>query len=143
VAEDDGIRIGPDLLVPSGELRWRFDTSGGPGGQHANRSATRVELSLDVAGSPSLPDDVRRRLLDRLAGRLRHGVITVVVDDSRSQWRNRSLARRRLARLLTESLHTPRPRLPTRPSAAARQRRRRQKEHRSRLKRWRQRPEEE
>jgi len=143
VAANHGIRITPDLLIPPGELRWRFDTSGGPGGQHANRSATRVELSLDIAGSPSLPDDVRRRLLERLGGRLRHGVITVVVDESRSQWRNRGLARRRLAATLSESLRQPHPRLPTRPSAAGRRRRRREKEHHSRLKRWRQRPDEE
>jgi len=102
-----------------------------------------VELSLDIAGSHSLPEDVRRRLLERLAGRAHNGVITVVVDESRSQWRNRSLARRRLAQMLTESLRRPRRRLPTRPSAAARRRRRRGKEHRARLKRWRRRPEDE
>lgn len=131
----------PELVIPPGELRWHFDTAGGPGGQHANRAATRVELSFDLGASPAIPETLRRRLLERLGPRPAGGVIRLVVDESRSQWRNRQIARRRLAALLAEALRVPRPRRPTRPGPAARLRRLADKRHLSEVKRRRRRPE--
>ncbi len=92
------------ITIPAAELTWRFDTSGGPGGQHANRSATRVELSWDLANSPSVPDDLRSRILKRLGHRAADGVVRVASGESRSQWRNRAIARSRLAEILEEAL---------------------------------------
>jgi len=136
---DDPLRIG-DLKIPAGELTWRFGTSGGPGGQHANRAATRAEIVLDLGASPSVPEHLKRRMLDRLGPRARNGIVTVAADDSRSQWRNRALARQRLQRLLTEALRLPRERRPTRPTAASRRRRREAKKRKSALKRLRREP---
>jgi ribosome-associated protein len=124
-------------------LSWRFGTAGGPGGQHANRAATRAEVIFDLGASPAIPEHLKRRMLERLGNRVHNGVITVAADDSRSQWRNRALARKRLEGLLAESLRRPRERRPTRPSAAIRRRRRQQKRRRSELKRMRRRPERE
>ena len=115
---DEPLRVAPGLVIPADELRWHFDTSGGPGGQHANRSATRVELAFDLAASPAVPEALRARLLERLGARAPGGVVRVVVDESRSQWRNRQTARRRLAALLAEAGRVPRRRRPTRPTAA-------------------------
>ena len=112
------LQVTPDCAIPLDELSVRFSPSGGPGGQHANRSNTRVELRLDVAGSAALSEAQRARLLARLGPDVR-----VVVDDERSQARNRSLALERLRTVLAEALHVPRPRRATRPSKAARQRR--------------------
>jgi len=112
------LQVTPDCAIPLDELSVRFSPSGGPGGQHANRSNTRVELRFDVAGSAALSEAQRARLLARLGPDVR-----VVVDDERSQARNRSLALERLRTVLAEALHVPRPRRATRPSKAARQRR--------------------
>lgn len=138
---DEPLEIRPGLEVPASELSWRFDTSGGPGGQHANRAASRAELSFDLGASPSIPGDLRDLMLSNLGARARHGVVTVAADDSRSQWRNRAIARRRLARLLREALRTTRRRRATRPSAGVRRRRRDAKQRRSQTKRLRRRPE--
>ncbi len=137
----DDLAVADDLVIPAGELVWRFSTSGGPGGQHANRSATRVELQFDLGASPSVDDTARRRMLGRLGPRARDGVVTVVVDESRSQWRNRQLARARLARLLQDAGRRRRRRVPTGPSAAARRRRLEAKRRRSDVKRRRRPPE--
>lgn len=128
---DEPLRLAPGVVIPAAELRWHFEPAGGPGGQHANRSATRAELIFDLAGSPSLPDELRTRLLERLGGRAPGGVIRVSADESRSQWRNRQAARRRLAEMLEGALRVPRPRRPTRPTLAARLRRRADKRHRA------------
>lgn len=135
----DGLRF-RDTTVPEGELVWSFDTSGGPGGQHANRNATRVTVSFDITNSPSLPDEIRQRLTRRLGTRLADGVVRVTVDDTRSQWRNRSIARDRLTSLLDEALAPRRRRLPTKPSRAARRHRLREKRRRAEIKRLRGRP---
>ena len=131
---DEPLAVAPGLIIPTEELQWRFDPSGGPGGQHANKAATRVELSFDVAASPAVPEDLRAVLLERLGARLTAGVLSLVVSESRSQWRNRQIARRRLATVLAEALHPRRSRRPTRPSRAARLRRRAEKRHRSEAK---------
>jgi len=119
-----GLRIGRAVFVPDGELSERFSRSSGPGGQGVNTADSRVELSFDVARSPSLPETTRARMLARLEGRLVDGVITVAASEHRAQLANRKAARDRLAALLTEAASPPpRPRRPTKPSRAAKQRR--------------------
>lgn len=129
------------LVIPEAELSWRFSRAGGPGGQHVNTSDTRVELSFDVAGSPSLPAPLRARALERLAGRLVDGVLTVSASEHRSQLRNRDAAEDRLAELLREAVAPPpRARRATKPTRAARERRLQGKKHRGEIKRLRGRP---
>ncbi|MCU0281739.1 MAG: aminoacyl-tRNA hydrolase [Acidimicrobiia bacterium] len=137
---DEPLHIAPGLVIPAEELRWRFDPSGGPGGQHANKSSTRVELAFDLAASPAVPEPMRALLLERLRSRLAAGELRVVVSESRSQWRNREIARRRLQALLEEALRPRRQRRATRPSAAARLRRLAVKRHRGEAKRRRRPP---
>jgi len=135
----DDLPVG-DRIIPGSELSWSFGPSGGPGGQHANRSHTRAELSFDIAASGAFTDEEKHRLLTQLASRLRDGTITVTSDESRSQWRNRAMARRRLANLLEAALVVPRQRRPTRPSRAARRRRLDTKRRRAATKQLRRRP---
>jgi ribosome-associated protein len=132
MASDDLV-VTRSLTVPAAELRWRFTRSGGPGGQHANTADTRAEVRFDVAGSPSLGPRQRARLLERLGPEVR-----VVVDDERSQARNRSLALERLAGRLASALRVERPRRPTRPTKASKARRldaKRRQSERNRLRR--------
>lgn len=112
------LRVTRGLSVPLDELEWRFTTSGGPGGQHANRSSTRAEVRFDVAGSPSLGPRQRARLLDRLGPTVR-----VACSQERSQLRNREAALRRLADRLADALREEPSRVPTRPTAGSRTRR--------------------
>jgi len=123
---EGGLRVGRRLVIPPAELEWRFSASGGPGGQHANTANTRVELTFDIAGSAALGPRQRARLLERLGTSLR-----VVVSDERSQARNRQLALERLGQRLQEALRVDRPRRPTVPTAASRERRLRAKQLRS------------
>ncbi|RMG43763.1 MAG: aminoacyl-tRNA hydrolase [Acidobacteria bacterium] len=121
-----------------------FGPASGPGGQHVNRAHTRVELRFDIAGSPSLPDPVRARLLERLAGRLDPpGVLAVRSQRTRSQHRNREDALERMIAILTAALAPRRPRVATSPPPAARARRLAEKKRRSALKRERRTPPEE
>ncbi|NNF64712.1 MAG: aminoacyl-tRNA hydrolase [Acidimicrobiia bacterium] len=124
-----------EIVIPESELHYRFSTSGGPGGQHANRSATRVDMTFDIAESPSIPAPAKSVLVDALGEQ-----VTVSVDDSRSQWRNRQLAKRRLADKLLEALKTQRVRRPTRPKRSAKRKRVESKRHRSEIKQLRRRP---
>jgi ribosome-associated protein len=134
VAED--LRVTDWLVIPAAELSERFSRSSGPGGQSVNTTDSRVELSFDVARSPSLPDWVRPRALGRLANRLADGVLTVASSGERSQLMNREEARTRLAALLREAVAPPRPpRVPTKPSRGARERRLDAKRRRSQTKR--------
>jgi len=129
------------VSVPESELTWRFSRSSGPGGQSVNTTDSRVELLLDIARSPVLPEVLRQRLLVRLAHRLVDGVLTVTASEYRSQHRNREAARARLVELLTEaSAPAPPSRRATRPSRGARERRLAGKAHRSRTKALRRRP---
>lgn len=137
---DEPLAVGDLFVIPAGELQWRFDTSGGPGGQHANRSATRAEISFDLAASPSVPDALKEGMLSRLRTTVAGGVVRVTVDETRSQWRNRALARRRLAEILMDATRTRRRRRPTMPSAASRRHRLERKRHRSEVKRLRRGP---
>ena len=137
----DDLVVTPEVTIPAAELKWRFDPAGGPGGQHANRSSTRVELSLDVAASAAFSSAQQQRVLERLESQLSEGVLTVQVGESRSQWRNRQLARRRMADTLRAALQPPPPpRRKTRPGRAARERRLADKRARSETKRLRRRP---
>jgi ribosome-associated protein len=129
------------IRVPESELRWRFSRSSGPGGQSVNTADSRVELSFDVERSPSLGPTARTRALQRLAGRLVDGVVTVAAEEHRSQLRNRHAARERLAALLREATAPPpKPRRPTKPTAGARQRRLEGKRRRGDTKALRRRP---
>jgi ribosome-associated protein len=83
------LQVSPRLVVPEAELSWRFSRSSGPGGQSVNTTDSRAELSFDVARSPSLDEHLRARLLERLAGRLVDGVLTVAASEHRSQLQNR------------------------------------------------------
>jgi ribosome-associated protein len=115
---DGVVRITPSLSLPLSELQFRFTPSGGPGGQHANKVSTRVEVRFDVSGSPSLGPRQRARLLDRLGPEVR-----VTAADERSQLRNRQVAVDRLRVRLADALHVDKPRRPTRPSRGAKERR--------------------
>ncbi len=118
--------------MPASAVGWRFDPSGGPGGQHANRASTRVEAAIDLTTAGDMDPDVRQRLVDRYGVGLR-----VVVDDTRSQARNRDIALDRLEALLRAGLVVAKPRKPTRPSGSARRRRLEDKRRRSGTKRGR------
>ena len=129
------LRITRTCVIDAAELEWRFTPSGGPGGQHANRSNTRVELRFDVATSPSLGPVQRARLLTRFGP-----VIRVVADDERSQARNRALALERLRSRVEDALRVPRVRRATAPSVGAKAARVDEKRRRAEVKRARRRP---
>ena len=120
----------PGGTVPATAVVWRFDPSGGPGGQHANRSNTRVEAVIDLTTAGDVEPDVRERLIERFGTELR-----TIADDSRSQARNREIALDRLQARLLHGLAGIKPRKPTRPSGAARTRRLQAKRRRSEIKR--------
>jgi ribosome-associated protein len=130
------LRVNSWLVIPAGELHERFSRSSGPGGQSVNTADSRVELSFDVLRSPALPERERSRALERLASRLTDGVVTVAAENERSQLMNREAARARLASLLREAVAAPPPpRVATRPTRAARERRLDAKRRRARVKR--------
>ena len=108
------LRVTRSCVIPPDELEWRFSGSGGPGGQHANTSNTRVELVFDIAASESLGPRQRARLLERLGPRVR-----VVASERRSQLQNRELALERLRDRIANALHIEPPRVATRPSRAS------------------------
>lgn len=112
------LRVGNELSIPLGEITIRTSRSSGPGGQHANVTASRVEAIFDVGASASLEDDQRARVLARAGSR-----VVAVAQDARSQARNRELALERLARRLEAALAVPRDRTPTKPTTASRRRR--------------------
>ena len=130
------LRVNSWLVIPAGELHERFSRSSGPGGQSVNTSDSRVELSFDVLRSPALPERERSRALQRLASRLTDGVVTVAAENERSQLMNREAARARLASLLREAVAAPPPpRVATRPTRGARERRLDAKRRRAQVKR--------
>ena len=130
----DSIRVTQRVAIPLSEVELRFSRSSGPG-QHANRSETRVEAVLDVEASEALSDAQKRRVVKRAGP-----VLRAVAQDERSQWRNRELAIERLVGQLREALRVERKRVPTKPSAAARERRLEEKRRRSETKRMRRSP---
>jgi ribosome-associated protein len=143
--QEGSMTSGPDHIVinrrfslPRSELRFRASRSGGPGGQHVNTAATRIQLSWDVAGSPSLSERRRQLLLARLAPRLdQEGVLQLAADNHRSQHRNREEAVERLAALLADALRPRKERKATRPPRAAKEKRLREKKQRADVKKLR------
>jgi ribosome-associated protein len=132
---DEGIRVAEDTVIPLEEIQLRASRSSGPGGQHANVTASRIEAVFEVDASEALSEEQRELLRRRLGDR-----ITAVAQDARSQARNRELALERLRERLAAGLRRPKPRRPTRPSRAARERRLEQKRRTSTRKAQRQRP---
>lgn len=134
--ESEVLRVGDSVdgacVIALDELGWRFETSGGRGGQHANRARTRVEVTFDVVSSPSLTQRQRQRLRAKLGDTVRASA-----GDERSQVRNRALALERLRSRLAAALHEDPRRRATRPSAGSRRRRLESKRQRSGLKRTR------
>jgi ribosome-associated protein len=134
----DDLRVNGWLVIPGSELHERFSRSSGPGGQSVNTADSRVELSFDVQRSSTLPEWARARVAERLTGRLAGGVLTVAASDQRSQLANRQGARARLAALLRDGVApAQRPRVPTRPSRGANERRLGAKRNRAAIKRGR------
>lgn len=134
------LRVRDDLVIPADELRESATRSRGPGGQHVNKTSTRVILRWSVTASGSVTEAQRRRLRHKLGARLtRAGDLVVSSDRTRSRVRNREYARDRIVAILTEALARPRPRKATRPTAASRVRHRDDKARRSKVKRTRRR----
>src|SRR5262249_35625531 len=134
MAED--LRVNNWLVIPAAELRERFSRSSGPGGQSVNTTDSRVELSFDIARSPSLPERERKRALARLAARLADGVVTVAAGAERRQRMNREAARAPPPAPLREAIAPPPPpRVPTKPTRGARERRLADKRRRAQTKR--------
>ncbi len=132
---NDDLIVTRSVRIPRHELQVSFSASGGPGGQHANKSATRVELRLDIEHSTAFGPGQRTRVVERLGPEIR-----VVVDDERSQLRNRQLAEERLVARLQSALHIDPPRRPTKPTKGSKRRRLDAKSRRSEVKRQRRRP---
>jgi ribosome-associated protein len=127
--ERESIRVSRSVLLPVSEIELRVSRSSGPGGQHAQKSSTRVEAVLDVEASSALTDAQKRRVMARAGP-----VLRAVAQDERSQSRNRELATERLVEKLRAALAVPRRRVATKPTAAARERRLEAKRRRSRTK---------
>jgi ribosome-associated protein len=132
---DDDIRVTRSVALPRDEVELRFSRSSGPGGQHAQRSETRVEAVFDVDASANLSPAQKERVRARLGP-----VVRAVAQDERSQARNRELALERLAEQLRDALRVRRPRRPTAPTAASREQRLEDKRRRAATKRLRQPP---
>ena len=129
------LRVNGWLVIPDAELSERFSRSSGPGGQSVNTADSRVELCFDIEHSATLPEWARTRAVERLGNRLSGGILTVAASEQRNQLANRQAARERLAALLRAAIAPPaRPRVPTRPSRRANERRLTGKRNRGELK---------
>jgi ribosome-associated protein len=134
--DDEGLlRVNRSCAIALRELDWRFTASGGPGGQHANTANTKVELRFDIEASPSLAPRQRARLLEKFGPSVR-----VTSSTRRSQLQNREVALDRLRSMLNEALEVERPRVATKPSRTAKEKRVQSKRRRSEVKQARQRP---
>ena len=135
MTEESGIIINDRISIPASELSYRFSTSSGPGGQHVNRSATKVTLLFDVAASPSLDDESRARLLEKLGHHLdKHGVLHVQVQKTRSQKQNREIAESHFMVMMAEALAEIKERVKTKPSVSASEKRQAERKKHSQLK---------
>src|SRR5438874_8279959 len=130
--DGESVRVTRSVVLPLSEVSFRFSRSSGPGGQHAQKSETRVEAVFDVEASAALSDVQKKRVVGRAGP-----VLRAIAQDERSQLRNRELALERLVEQLRGALRVERKRVATKPSAAARERRLEQKRRRSRTKRLR------
>ena len=133
--ERESIQVTRSVSLPRSEIDFRFSRSSGPGGQHAQKSDTRVEASFDVEASSSLSEVQKRRVVAKAGP-----VLRAVAQDERSQWRNRELATERLVESLRQALRVPRRRRPTKPTKASKERRLEQKRRRGDTKRLRRPP---
>ncbi len=137
------LKITNRIKIDKNELEYNFIRASGPGGQHVNKASTAVQLRFDVAHSPSLPEDVRARLMEQAGNQItQDGVLVIDARRYRSQRRNRRDATQRLVRLVQQAAQKPTKRRKTRPSRAAKERRLRNKRHRSQTKRLRKPPRE-
>ncbi|HEX6788408.1 MAG TPA: alternative ribosome rescue aminoacyl-tRNA hydrolase ArfB [Gaiellaceae bacterium] len=135
MSESESIRVTRSVVVPRSEIELRTSRSSGPGGQHAQKSETRVEAVFDVESSTALTDAQKRRVLAKVGP-----VLRAVAQDERSQLRNRELATERVVAALREALHVPRKRVATTPTSASRERRLEAKRRRSAVKKLRRDP---
>jgi ribosome-associated protein len=135
MTDSESIRVTRSVVLPRSEIELRTSRSSGPGGQHAQKSETRVEAVFDVDASSALSDAQKRRVVAKAGP-----VLRAIAQDERSQLRNKDLAIERLVESLREALRVPRRRVPTKPSAASRERRLEEKKHRGQVKRLRRRP---
>jgi ribosome-associated protein len=131
----ESIRVTKSVAVPVSEIELRTSRSSGPGGQHAQKSETRVEAIFDVEGSSALSDVQKRRVIAKAGP-----VLRAIAQDERSQLRNRELATERLIEVLREALRVPRRRVPTKPTTASREKRLEDKRRRGAVKRLRRLP---
>ena len=131
----ESIQVTPRLAIPLEEVQLRYSRSSGPGGQHAQKTETRVEAVFDAVASETLTDAQKRRLTARMGP-----VVRAVAQDERSRWRNRELALERLAEAIRAGIRVERKRRPTKPTAAAKKRRLETKRRRSEVKRLRKPP---
>jgi ribosome-associated protein len=136
--ERESIRVTRSVSLPISEIGIRVSRSSGPGGQHAQKSSTRVEALFDVEASVMLTETQKRRVVARTGP-----IVRAIAQDERSQLRNRELAVERLVEKLRAALAVPRRRVPTRPGSAARERRLAEKKRRSRVKKLRGQPDDE
>jgi ribosome-associated protein len=138
MTESPTLQINDSLFIQPSELTFRASRSGGPGGQHVNTSSTRVELVWDVGASPSVNDEQRSLISDKLANRISgEGLLQIAESGSRSQHRNKEVATERFVELLREALTVAPPRRKTRPPRAAKEKRIREKKQRAEVKRLR------
>jgi len=129
------LEIIPAITIPDEEIVERFVRASGPGGQHVNKTSTAVELRFDVQGSPSLPDEVKARLMKLAGSRLTlEGVLVLFAQGARSQEMNRQEARTRLAELIRRATEKPKPRRPTKPTYSSKLKRLEAKSQRSSIK---------
>jgi ribosome-associated protein len=132
MTESESIRVTRTVVIPRSEIELRTSRSSGPGGQHAQKSETRVEALFDVEASSALSEVQKRRVVAKAGP-----VLRAIAQDERSQLRNKELATERVIESLREALRVPRRRVPTKPSAASRERRLEQKKRRGQVKRLR------
>ena len=138
MAEETVLQINDSLWIPRAELTYRATRSGGPGGQHVNTTSSRVELAWDVGASPSLTDEQRARIQEKLANRINgEGVLLMSASDERSQHQNRELVTQRFAELVAQALVIPKKRIRTKPSRASKEARLDEKKKRSAVKKMR------
>lgn len=141
MADNDPIEISAGVLVPHEELILRASRSSGPGGQHVNTSSTRIELVWDIASSPSIDDDMRARLMQRLSNRVdSSGKIRLVAQSERSQLRNRDAVIERFGKMIRGALVEQKLRKATKPTKASKRKRIEAKKHRAAVKQQRREP---